>query len=142
MIIKLRDQTISTSFPVLMEESKLTIMQRQQIQKNLRRGTSLPIHREESRELNRHCFTADFRKKDDAQRRSLELIKSSGAYELPGVLSGVYREPVHLAKKRLQERMSGMKGTPRTSRMKKTASGAAEAVGDSPQDRIEKCGCN
>lgn len=122
-----------------MEESKLTMLQRQHIQNNLRQGNSLPIHREDSSSKfsTRHCFTSDFLKKDDAKRRSLEVIKSSGAYEQPGAISGVYREPIHLAKKRLQERMSGMKGTPRTTRAKKSVAKETEEISD-PQEAIAR----
>lgn len=124
------------------------MLQRQHIQNNLRQGSSLPMHREDmmsSSKLNtNHCFTAGFRKKDDARRRSLEVIKSSGAYEQPGAMSGVYREPIHLAKKRLQEKMSGMKGTPRTTRMKKSVASATRTddTTETPQDGIDKRGCN
>lgn len=71
----------------------------------------------------------------------MEVIKSSGAYEQPGAISGVYREPIHLAKKRLQERMSGMKGTPRTTRAKKSVAKETEEISD-PQEAIARSNKN
>lgn len=100
-----------------MEEAKLSNLQRSKIHYHLRNGSSLPPKEDETpRTTTQRCFTADVRKWDDTRRRSLDLIKSSGAYEIPDLVVGPFREPTHLAKKRLQEKMSGIKGTPRTGR--------------------------
>lgn len=112
-----------------MEEAKLSNLQRSKIHYHLRNGSSLPAKEEDTPRTStrKRCFTADFRKSDDTRRRSLDLIKSSGAYEAPDTIVGPFREPNHLAKKRLQEKMSGIKGTPRTARrMRRQASSADE----------------
>lgn len=99
-----------------MDEAHLSNLQRKRIlDDHVNNGIPLPVTKEgpclPTRE---RCFTADFRKAYDAKKRSLDIIKSSGAFEVsPHTVFGPYREPTHIAKKRLQEKMSGMKGTPR-----------------------------
>lgn len=98
-----------------MEEAKLTNIQRNKINYHLRNGDTLPpavIPRKPNKAINTG-FTSNFRQKFDARRRSLDLIKQSGAYERhdPSIV-GPFREPTHLAKIRLQSIMSGIKNTP------------------------------
>lgn len=125
----------------LMDEAKLTNLQRSKIDYHLREGYSLPCPEyPENRRLSKdHCFTADFKKKFVGRRRNLDLIKLSGAYEKPRNVNGPYREPVDMAKKRLQEKMSGIKGTPRTARRLKRGSYLDAPEDEDILEQIQNC---
>lgn len=124
-----------------MEEAKLTNLQRNQINYHLRNGDSLPIveDKQDNRSLagRQRCFTANFRRRDDARKRSLDFIKQSGAYRIEEpIIHGPFRETSEKAKKRLQEDMSGIKGTPKRRPTKKINS-SQEEIPDSFQ-RIQQ----
>lgn len=124
-----------------MEEAKLTNLQRSKIHYHLRNGDSLPTCEDESpkRVRGERCFTANFKKRYDARRRSLDLIKLSGSYEIPDSVVGPFREPNDLAKKRLQATMSGIKGTPRTARRLNRHAFAEEEGPPDTHTQIQQC---
>lgn len=121
----------------------LTKLQRSKINYHLRSGNTLPKKEEEPPRTTRDsggCFSAT-RLRTDSRRRSLDAIKSSGAYEhRPSTVIGPYREPTDLAKKRLQQVMSGIKGTPRTARrMKGNVAQQQDDLLDTNEGRIQQC---
>lgn len=70
-------------FKVLMEEQKMTILQRNKLEYYLRTGSPLPpptTNKPKPDSVNRrHSF--DFRRIKMAQRRTLDIIKASGALD-------------------------------------------------------------
>ncbi|GAB0097464.1 UPF0193 protein EVG1 homolog [Sergentomyia squamirostris] len=105
---------------VLMEEAKLTMLQRKDINNYLRRGESLPIPREQSTPMSigsdsdREAREIIERARC-ARKRSLDVIKASGAFDKTRYIPKYpWKVPSETAKHRLQEVMSGLKYFPET----------------------------
>ena len=128
---------------VLMEEAKLSNLQRNKIHYFLRTGDPLPRGPDEgskaTQSRSNDSFIRDVKRMEHVRRRPLEVIKSSGAFERAATLAGPFREPTDMAKKRLQSLMSGIKGTPRTSRRMQRSLDESQEVHHAPQDQIEEC---
>lgn len=122
--------------PVLMDEAKLTILQRNQINYHLRNGDSLPLVRDKVQSRQRCSTASSHRSSELLRKRSLDLIRSSGAFEQPPVHMGPYREPCELAKRRLQDHMFGVNGMSPEAKKKKPTAPQFEA-GSGTQ--IEEC---
>ncbi|XP_059613083.1 UPF0193 protein EVG1 homolog [Phlebotomus argentipes] len=103
---------------VLMDEAKLTMLQRKNINGYLRTGEPLPMPREEPRPIS--IFGDSDREAREiierarcARKRSLEEIKASGAFEKTRYIPKYpWKVPSETAKHRLQEVMSGLKYFP------------------------------
>lgn len=67
---------------VLMEEQKLSILQRNKINYILRSGEPLPMSRPVRKATTTNCFPApDLLRAKNARRRTLDVIKASGGYD-------------------------------------------------------------
>lgn len=67
---------------VLMEEQKLSIMQRNKINYILRSGQPLPASKPKRKTPITECFPAvDLMRMKNARRRTLDVIKASGGYD-------------------------------------------------------------
>lgn len=87
-----------------MDEAKLTILQRKQINYHLRNGNPLPVVEDEA-VPQRTGTIPQFR---FVRKRNLGEIKASGAYDFEQIPFGPYKEPCHQMKQRLQDAMSGL----------------------------------
>lgn len=101
---------------VLMDEAKLTMLQRKNINSYLRSGDPLPIPRDEGVRI---LGDADREAQEIierarcARKRSLAKIKASGAFEKTRYIPKYpWKVPSETAKHRLQEVMSGLKYFP------------------------------
>ncbi|XP_055304177.1 UPF0193 protein EVG1 homolog [Sitodiplosis mosellana] len=93
---------------LLMEEQKLSIMQRNKINYILRSGQSLPVSKPIAKTANNTFPGFDKMRVKNARRRTLDAIKASGGYDRTKFIPTHY-EPSELKKVRLQEKMSGLK---------------------------------
>ncbi|PSN32225.1 UPF0193 protein EVG1 [Blattella germanica] len=100
---------------VLLEESKLSILQRQQIQKSLRTGEPLPpLSSEENVKSGIHSAHNTPVKKVFHKRRTLEDIIESGAYERERFISNNPRVDKEKEKQKFQSLMAHGKIIPPT----------------------------
>ncbi|XP_055676746.1 UPF0193 protein EVG1 homolog [Lutzomyia longipalpis] len=103
---------------VLMDEAKLTMLQRKNINTYLRTGEPLPVPKEEQRPISifgdpDQDAKAIIERARCARKRSLEIIKASGAFEKSRYIPKYpWKVPSETAKRRLQEVMSGLKYFP------------------------------
>lgn len=131
-----------------MEEAHLTMMQRKNINYHLRNGNPLPLPALEN-PLSKMAGKYDesvqayeiIMRAKNARKRSLDTIKASGAYKLERFVSTKgQREPAEMAKKRLQEIMSGLKEFPELN-SKKSQNKYKHKKGETDEwpDQITEC---
>ncbi|XP_031625531.1 UPF0193 protein EVG1 homolog [Contarinia nasturtii] len=93
---------------LLMEEQKLSILQRNKINYILRSGQSLPKSTSKRKPIVDRFPGLDAMRAKNARRRTLDVIKASGGYDRAKFTPKSF-EPSELKKVRLQEEMSGLK---------------------------------
>ncbi|XP_053691985.1 UPF0193 protein EVG1 homolog [Sabethes cyaneus] len=94
---------------VLMEEAKLTILQRNKINYHLRTGEPLPPPKEHKYEQDYSNFLPMAITRKNIKKRSLSTIIESGAFDVEKYAVKKGKEPIERAKLKLQERMAGCK---------------------------------
>ncbi|EAT47717.1 AAEL001156-PA [Aedes aegypti] len=94
---------------VLMEEAKLTILQRNKINYHLRTGEPLPPPKEPKFEQEYNNFLPMAIARKNIKKRSLSTIIESGAFDVEKYVPKDGKEPVEKSKLKLQERMAGCK---------------------------------
>ncbi|XP_055546981.1 UPF0193 protein EVG1 homolog [Wyeomyia smithii] len=94
---------------VLMEEAKLTILQRNKINYHLRTGEPLPAPKEHKFEQDYNNFLPMAITRNNIKKRSLSTIIESGAFDVEKYASKEQKEPIEKSKLKLQERMAGCK---------------------------------
>ncbi|CAD7082427.1 unnamed protein product [Hermetia illucens] len=126
---------------LLMEEAKLTMLQRKKMNYFLRNGEPLPppIIKPPSAEKERLIALNMRRQERIPRRRTYDSIKDSGAFELPKYIpTPDSRESVEKAKLRLQETMSGTKLSPTSNARRKRERNEPKIIQIDPQDRINE----
>ncbi|ETN63274.1 hypothetical protein AND_005016 [Anopheles darlingi] len=97
---------------VLMEEAKLTILQRNKINYHLRNGEPLPLPKEPKYEQEYSNFLPLAIPRKNIKKRSLNTIIESGAFDVEKYVPHKPKEPIEKMKQKLQEQMSGIKVFP------------------------------
>lgn len=127
---------------LLMQESNLTMLQRNKINYHLRNGDFLPNPKMQSRvipaELNEMKRAEQIINKSRvARKRTLETIEQSGVFKCEKFVPKIDYH-VSEAKQRLQEKMSGCKVFPELERvqLKNKDKHRINKISDEPDDRI------
>lgn len=94
---------------VLMEEAKLTILQRNRINYHLRNGEPLPPPKEPKFEQEYSNFLPMAIPRKNIKKRSLSTIIESGAFDVEKYHSKDDKPPAEKTKLKLQEQMAGCK---------------------------------
>ncbi|XP_063696028.1 UPF0193 protein EVG1 homolog [Culicoides brevitarsis] len=96
---------------ILMEESRLTMLQRKKINEHMNCGDSLPVWQHSNQNsIKKSCDSLHFNRTKSCRRRSLESILESNAFDVEKfVFKNAYKEPSEKAKIRLQHHMSDCK---------------------------------
>uniref|UniRef100_A0A336MKP6 CSON003133 protein n=1 Tax=Culicoides sonorensis TaxID=179676 RepID=A0A336MKP6_CULSO len=104
---------------VLMEESRLTMLQRKKINYHLRNGDPLPIWQQNSyKKPQKQNCEQNYRAKS-CRRRTLDSIMESDAFSVEKYIpKNAYKEPSEKAKLRLQFQMSGLNEDPDLGKLK------------------------
>lgn len=106
---------------VLMEESRLTMLQRKKINYHLRNGDPLPIWQQNiNKKPLKQCSDPQYyNRAKSCCRRTLDSIMESDAFNVEKFIpKDAYKEPSEKAKLRLQQQMSGLKGDPELIKLK------------------------
>lgn len=123
---------------VLMEESRLTMMQRKKIDYHLRNGDPLPIPREPKHRLSCSTVPNEYRAKS-CRRRTLDSIIASDAFNIEKfVPRNAYKQPSDMAKMKLQQQMSGHQVEQQLERVKGKYKHQARQRGDDDYDPVEE----
>ncbi|XP_058121469.1 UPF0193 protein EVG1 homolog [Anopheles ziemanni] len=115
---------------VLMEEAKLTILQRNKINYHLRNGEPLPVPKEPKFEQEYNNFLPMAIPRKNIKRRSLSTIIESGAFDVEKYVPHKPKEPAEKLKIKLQEQMSGVKVFPDDGRKRKVLRSKSEGCLD------------
>ncbi|XP_055592098.1 UPF0193 protein EVG1 homolog [Uranotaenia lowii] len=105
---------------VLMEEAKLTILQRNKINYHLRTGEPLPPPKEPKFEQEYSNFLPVPIPRKSIKKRSLSTIIESGAFDVEKYTPKEVKQPIEKTKLKLQEQMAGCKIFPDDGRRKVT----------------------
>ncbi|XP_055643694.1 UPF0193 protein EVG1 homolog [Toxorhynchites rutilus septentrionalis] len=97
---------------VLMEEAKLTILQRNKINYHLRTGEPLPPPKEPKFEPEHSSFLPTAIQRKSIKKRSLSTIIESGAFDVEKYAAKDGKPPIEKTKLKLQEEMAGCKIIP------------------------------
>lgn len=128
-------------FPVMMEESRLSMMLQKQINYHLRNGEPLPVKSPEKKKnnLDENSRALEIiRRARVAKRKSLEAIIASGAYDQqPYRPKPNGKSPSEKAKIELQEKMSGIKISSGMKALRRPSKQEIEVLTD--DDRINEC---
>lgn len=106
---------------LLMEESRLTMLQRKQINCHLRNGDPLPIwqqniNKKPQKQVSNPQY---YNRAKSCRRRTLDSIMESDAFNVEKfIFKDAYKEPSEKAKLRLQQQMSGLKLDPELIKIK------------------------
>lgn len=106
---------------LLMEESRLTMLQRKQINYNLRNGDPLPIWQQNvnKKPLKQASSPQYYNRAKSCRRRTLDSIMESDAFNVEKFIpKDAYKEPSEKAKLRLQQQMTGLKEDPELIKLK------------------------
>lgn len=106
---------------LLMEESRLTMLQRKQINYNLRNGDPLPIWQQNvnKKPIKQASSPQYYNRAKSCRRRTLDSIMESDAFNVEKFIpKDAYKEPSEKAKLRLQQQMTGLKGDPELIKLK------------------------
>lgn len=104
---------------VLMEESRLTMLQRKKINYHLRNGDPLPIWQQNIKKPTKSSNPQYFNRAKSCRRRTLDSIMESDAFNVEKFIPrDAYKEPSEKAKLRLQQEMSGLKEDPDLTKLK------------------------
>ncbi|XP_058815839.1 UPF0193 protein EVG1 homolog [Topomyia yanbarensis] len=120
---------------VLMEEAKLTILQRNKINYHLRTGEPLPPPKEPKFEQEYSNFLPLAIPRKNIKKRSLSTIIESGAFDVEKYTAKGGKEPVEKSKLKLQERMAGCKLFPDDGRKRMLRPHSDEDLDFVPPDR-------
>ncbi|XP_058450220.1 UPF0193 protein EVG1 homolog [Malaya genurostris] len=120
---------------ILMEEAKLTILQRNKINYHLRTGEPLPPPREPKFEQEHSNFLPLAIPKKNLQKRSLSTIIESGAFDVEKYSPKDCKETVEKSKLKLQEQMAGCKIYPDDGRKRELPVHSDEQLEFVPSDR-------
>lgn len=129
---------------ILMEEAHLTMMQRKKLNYHLRNGDPLPQPNQQESNLvcddeNMQAYRIMMRVRN-SRRRSLDVIKASGAYEKDKYVATRHlRETSEQAKMRLQQEMSGIKEFPGASHLKVGAKYKHKLKNREGCDPVQEC---
>lgn len=103
---------------LLMEESRLTMLQRKKINYHLRNGEPLPIFPENKKPPKADPAPSHLRARS-CRRRTLDAIKESDAFNIEKFIpKNAYKESSETSKLRLQQKMSGFKEDPELAKFK------------------------
>lgn len=136
------DQSLSSHVCplVLMEEAKLTILQRNKINYHLRNGEPLPVPKEPKFEQEYSNFLPMAIPRKNIKKRSLNTIIESGAFDVEKYVPHKPKEPIEKLKLKLQEQMSGIKIFPDDGRRRRVVRSKSEGCMDFvPPDRASEC---
>lgn len=117
---------LSFFFSVLMEEAKLTILQRNKINYHLRNGEPLPLPKEPKYEQEYSNFLPLAIPRKNIKKRSLNTIIESGAFDVEKYVPHKPKEPIEKMKQKLQEQMSGIKVFPDDGRRRRVVRSKSE----------------
>ncbi|XP_035905229.1 uncharacterized protein LOC118509136 isoform X1 [Anopheles stephensi] len=124
---------------VLMEEAKLTILQRNKINYHLRNGEPLPVPKEPKFEQEYSNFLPMAIPRKNIKKRSLNTIIESGAFDVEKYVPHKPKEPIEKLKLKLQEQMSGIKMFPDDGRRRRVVRSKSEGCMEFvPPDRASE----
>lgn len=107
---------------ILMEESRLTMLQRKKINNHLRNGEPLPPTVQEQsnkRPMKQEHDPQYYYRTRSCRRRTLESIMESDAFNIEKYIpKNAFKEPSEKAKLKLQQQMSGLNVDPDLAKMK------------------------